>query len=91
LAEVEVRDHALWIKHVRGDAALAAWLAAMPAGADVDLEVGGVRGTWRKMADGADGRPSPGLRPVTAQARTTWHALQAERGRWVALAVCADQ
>jgi hypothetical protein len=56
MAKVEVRDHAMWIKHIHGDVALADRLLAMSAGSLIALNVDGVSGHWRKMDDGKDGR-----------------------------------
>lgn len=82
MAMVEVRDHALWIKHIHGDPALTGRLDRMSAGALIELVVDGVRGHWRKMDDGKDGRATPGLRGI-GPARDHWHALQDERGKLV--------
>lgn len=88
--QVEVRDHALWIRHIQGDAAAQTWLENVPAGAIVHLEVDGVAGDWRKMADGSDGRATQGLKPITEPARGRWHALQTQRGGTVSLRVTED-
>jgi hypothetical protein len=82
MAMVEVRDHALWIKHIHGDPSLVEKLSGMPAGTLVELNVAGVQGHWRKMDDGKDGRATNGLRAL-GPAREHWHALQAERGTLV--------
>ena len=82
MAMVEVRDHALWIKHIHGDAALSEKLTQMPAGTLIELSVDGVRGHWRKMDDGKDGRSTPGLRAI-GPAREHWHAIQDQRGSLV--------
>ncbi len=82
MATAEVRDHALWIKHIHGDDGLIAKLGQMPAGALIELVVDGFRGHWRKMDDGKDGRPTTGLRAI-GPARDHWHALQDERGKLV--------
>lgn len=87
---VQVRDHALWISHIQGDATVQAWLESVPGGAIVHLAVDGVPGDWRKMADGSDGRPTQGLKPITEPARGRWHALQDHRGRTVSLEVSED-
>jgi hypothetical protein len=79
MAKVEVRDHALWIKHIHGDAELADRLMGLQAAMLIELVVDGVRGHWRKMDDGKDGRPTPGLRAI-GPAREHWHALQDQRG-----------
>jgi hypothetical protein len=82
---VEVRDHALWIKHIEGAEPTLDWLLAIPGGETVRLVVDDVDGEWRKMKDGKDGRPTPGFMPVSEAAKTRWHALQNQRGSWVPL------
>lgn len=86
-AQVEVRDHVLWIRHIVGGAELKAWLEQIPSGASVRLVVDGVGGDWRKMDDGKDGRPTPGFKPVTEPGRSRWHDLQDRRGAHVGLAI----
>ena len=54
-------------------------LSSLPGGELVELEVGGHVGPWKKMADGADGRPTPGIKAV-GRAREPWKSLQARRG-----------
>ena len=88
-AEVQVRDHVIWISHIRGDEDLKTWLASVPAGALVELELDGWRCSWAKMADGKDGRPTPGLRPLGA-AENRWNGMQNERGRWMSIRLCED-
>ena len=68
---VEVRNHALWIKHIHENEPLRARLGALQAGQLIELEVDGHRGMWKKMADGADGRPTPGVRAI-GNARERW-------------------
>ena len=40
----------------------------------IELEIDGERGAWRKMDNGKDGRPTPGLRPIGA-AQDHWREL----------------
>ena len=80
---VEVRDSVLWTKHIRGDDALTATLNALRERSPIDLEVDGCRGTWQKMDNGRDGRPTPGIKPL-GPARLHWHDLfRDKRGRAV--------
>lgn len=76
---VEIRDHALWIKHVHGNSVLTKKLTSLEAGDVIELRVDGFRGTWVKMSDGKDGRSTPGIKPV-GKARDAWHRLQDRRG-----------
>ena len=75
---VEVRDHVLWTKHIRGDEALKATLNALSERSEIDLEVDGCHETWQKMNDGRSGQPTPGMKPL-GPARSHWHALVRDR------------
>jgi hypothetical protein len=77
MAKTAVRDVVIWAKHVHGGD-VAERLAALPGGETIEVIVDGFRGTWRKMADGRDGRATPGIRPVGA-AQTFWKELYAAR------------
>ncbi len=81
---VEVRDHALWIKHVHGNEPLKEGLLALRGGELVELQVAGVRGMWKKMDDGKDGRPTQGIKAL-GKAKEHWHAMQADRGELVSI------
>lgn len=78
MAEVQVRDYAMWIGHIHGDDSLKERLDGLAAGEAVRLYVAGKPGRWLKMADGADGRPTPGLKPGP-EVRATWRTLYRER------------
>jgi hypothetical protein len=47
-------------------------------GETVDLVVDGVRGAWRKMDDGRDGRPTTGIRPI-GRMQDFWRELYSSR------------
>ena len=78
VGQVEVRDHVLWTKHIRGDEALKTTLNALSERNEIDLEVDGCHGTWQKMNDGRSGQPTPGMKPL-GPARSHWHALVRDR------------
>ena len=87
MASTTVSDYVIWAKHIHDDPELAQRVLSMWAGETIQLEVDGVRGTWRKMDDGADGRPTPGIRPVGA-AQEVWRYLyRRRRGEVVSLRV----
>ena len=87
MANTTVSDYVIWAKHIHDDPELVQRVLAMWAGETIQLEVDGVRGTWRKMDDGSDGRPTPGLRPIGA-AKEGWLSLfQRGRGEVVSLKV----
>lgn len=75
---VEARDYALWPSHIHGDDKLKEKLLKLDAGDLVELEVNGHRGMWKKMDDGKDGRPTPGLKGI-GSAQREWHSL---KDRW---------
>ena len=81
---VEIRDYALWIKHIHGNDELKDELQQMKAGELIELEVDGVRGMWKKMDDGKDGRPTPGIKGI-GEAKDHWHGLQNARGKLVTI------
>ena len=78
MGSVTVSDVAIWAKHVHGDPAIAEFILGMDAGQTLRLKIDGVAGAWCRMADGKDGRPTLGLRPLGA-ARDHWHKLYRER------------
>lgn len=78
MAITTISDYVIWIRHIHGDRELSARIHAMWAGATIDLEVDGVRGVWRKMDDGADGRATPGIRPIGAM-QVVWRSLYKRR------------
>lgn len=78
MARAVVSDFVIWAKHIHGDSKLAARLAALRAGEMVELQVEGVTGAWRKMEDGRDGRPTPGIRPI-GRMQAFWRELYASR------------
>jgi hypothetical protein len=78
MATTTVSDFVIWTKHIHGDPELTARIHALWAGETIQLEVDGVRGVWRKMDDGADGRPTPGIRPIGAM-QVVWRSLYRRR------------
>ncbi len=86
-ATVEVRDHALWTKQIQRDDTLKATLNGSRGRNRIELEVDGFRGTWQKMEDGKDGRPTTGIKPM-GPAQAHWHTLLQNRlGDVAAIAV----
>jgi hypothetical protein len=78
MATTTVSNYVIWARHIHGDPQLVARIHELWAGQTIELEVDGVRGTWRKMDNGADQRPTPGVRPIGA-ARAAWRALYKRR------------
>jgi len=88
-ARTEIRDYVIWSKHLHGDLRLPARIEALDAGETIELEVDGVRGTWRKMDQGRDGRPTPGIRPL-GSAQAFWRELYKSRRGAVVSVSLAD-
>jgi len=85
MATTTVSDYVIWTKHIHGDAGLADDIARLAAGETIDLRIDSVDGTWRKMDDGRDGRPTSGLRPL-GRTLTFWNGLyKSRRGDVVSL------
>ena len=81
---VEIRDYALWAKHIYGNEDLKNEILEMEAGDIIELKVDGKKGMWSKMSDGKDGRPTPGMKAI-GEARAHWHSLQDKRGKLVSI------
>lgn len=91
MAQTTVSDFVMWAKHIHGDASIVDRILGLEAGEVLSLSVDGSPGTWRKMANGRDGRPTPGLRPVGATA-TIWRELyRSRRGQLVSLTVAEGE
>ena len=87
---VEVRDHALWLKHIHGNEDLKSELMNLNEGDLVELDVDGFCGMWKKMDDGKDGRPTQGVKAI-GKARKYWHNLQSKRGELVIIQKAASK
>ena len=80
---VEVRDHAIWFKHIRNFADGVDELETLRPGETVELRVDGKSGEWQRMDNGKDGRPTNGIKPI-GKAKDYWHStLQKKRGDYV--------
>jgi hypothetical protein len=87
-----IRDSAIWFKHL-SDPNLQARLEGLDSEALLDLEVDGVVGQWQRMKDGADGRPTFGLRPVGAmrQVWARWYPARRDECVTIRIPQSADQ
>jgi len=85
MSEIQITDDCLWMAHIADDEALANRLITMSQGHSVELEVGGVRGIWRKMLDGRDGRRTDGLKPGDDKTSKWWKDQQNRRGETVSI------
>ena len=82
MATVTIRDDAIWISHIEGGGTLQDRLRKLSAGDVLDLEVDGVVGTWERMQDGRDGRPTPGIKPISHM-KKVWAEMRRKTGRTV--------
>ena len=72
-------DDVIWIKNVNADHNTVALLRQLPAKTKVKLDIEGFRGVWERMADGKDGRPTLGLKPV-GKTLEYWKSMKTRRG-----------
>ena len=79
---VKIADNSLWIKHIDIDKDILDMLRDNPADTRVIFEIDGTQGEFAKMADGKDGRPTPGYKPIGAM-KEFWSTLQRRRGERV--------
>lgn len=82
MATVAIKDDAIWIGHIEGSAALQERLRKLRAGDILELEVDGIVGSWERMRDGRDGRPTLGIKPVSHM-KLVWAQLRHQTGRVV--------
>ena len=90
VALTTISDFVIWAKHIQGDPHLSQRVLALHPGEVIQLAVDGVAGTWCKMDDGRDGRPTRGLRPL-GRTQAFWRELYAKRrGDVVSLELAAE-
>ncbi len=77
MTRVLINDHTIWLKHIDSDR-IARRLSSLKSNAPVALRIDGKPVLFRKMRDGADGRPTPGIRPDETF-KDFWNALYRER------------
>lgn len=86
MGRMVVRDNAVWAKHIEGDPDMVRRILSLPQNAPITLIVDEEPVLFVKMRDGADGRPTPGLRP-DATSKAFWDAMQQRRGAVVSVAL----
>lgn len=75
-------DNAIWLKNVNADPDTLALLRQLKSGTRLKLEIEGRRGDWERMADGKDGRPTFGLKPV-GRTLELWNIMAERRGEYL--------
>ena len=72
-------DNAIWLKNVNADPDTVALLRQLKAGTRLKIEIEGHSGDWERMADGKDGRPTLGLKPI-GKTLDYWNRMVERRG-----------
>jgi len=86
VGEIEVQDVVLWAGHVAGDTRLRQRISAMAPDEEIELEIDGTRGWWRKMQQGKDGRPTQGLKASSPNTRRWWsETFRTRKGHCLAI------
>lgn len=76
---IKIQDHVIWFKHLRSPA-LVERLNNLEPDQELTLETDGVVGRWQRMKTGADGRGTPGIRPVGTM-KSIWNEwFKAKKG-----------
>ncbi|MGI9343133.1 MAG: hypothetical protein ACR2QV_09790 [Gammaproteobacteria bacterium] len=75
---VQVRDYALWVGDIYGNAALQDRIRALDTGETIELEVEGCRSVWEKLPTRGPQQDQHGVK-AAGEARRQWHALRDER------------
>lgn len=88
MTHTTVSDFVIWAKHLGG--APRERVLALRPGELLTLRVDGVSGSWRKMDDGRDGRPTLGVRPI-GPAAEFWRKLYHERRGQIVAVEIADE
>lgn len=89
MGRMQVRDNAVWVKHIEGAPEIVRTILALKADTPITLRVDGQPVRFLKMRDGKDGRATQGLRPDKAF-KPFWDAMQARRGETVEVRLDRD-
>ena len=82
MGQIKISDDIIWAKHIENDAALRERIANLGPGSTIDLEIGGICGTWAKASIGKDGRPTLAIKPLGSM-KDVWKNFQSRRGEYV--------
>lgn len=82
MATMIIRDDVLWASHIEGDPELADTIRDLSPDDVVVLRIEGRPVRFRKMRDGAAGRPTDGVKPDPSEA-AFWRQLQTRRGAMI--------
>ena len=82
MATMIIRDDVVWASHIEGDPELAATIRGLSPDDILVLRIEGRPVRFRKMRDGATGRPTDGVKPDPSEA-PFWRQLQTRRGAMI--------
>ena len=75
MSMLRIEDECIWLKHIVGNDDLNARLAELPDGEIVVLRIGNMSGAFRKMAQGKNPAPTPGLKPACDTTSMWWRGV----------------
>ncbi len=78
MSVIKVEDVCIWTKHIEGNDALKTRLFVMDEGTIVVLKIGSSSGSFRKMRQGENPNPTPGLRPACDATNDWWKSIYAQ-------------
>ena len=88
---MRVCDNVIWAKHIEGNPSIQQHVLALQQDASLTLLIEDFPLRCVKMRDGADGRPTPGLKPADSLAKATWSKfLEERRGEFVRVRLKED-
>lgn len=90
MVNMEIRDDVIWIKHLRDDDRLFSVVNTLEQNEKITLLVDGRPVGFRKMVDGKDGRPTPGLK-ADDSFKEFWKSLQPRRGEFIRVGLANEQ
>ena len=79
-----ITDSVLWFKNIHS-AELRSQLERLDPEHEVTLVADGVPGPWQRMKAGADGRPTPGIKPVGPMKKVWAEWYRTRRGQAISL------
>jgi hypothetical protein len=68
---IRIEDHTIWFKHI-DEPKMRERLAKLKDDEEINLDVDGVVGRWKRMRTGRDGRPTNAIRPEGAM-KAVWN------------------
>jgi|GEM_PF-6603293 hypothetical protein len=85
MGEILVRDHAIWAKHIEGSPRIIETILNLQQNSPLVLRIDGKPVLFRKMRNGAGGRPTDGIRPDEAFKDFWKEIYKSRRGKKVSV------